>query len=164
MSLGKSIGGGGGTCPLCPRFLRPCKNIWTDMRAIGPPIFDAYLNPREEFLCWTNFRYSTEILLDIYPPKRYAPLNYFSREKGRDPSKSYGKRLYSHRKIKKVTRQHKHATKNFDKTTITDRLRTVSWSNNIHSTGMVKPVKGIPTFTLTAKLCNQKDTHLKKCK
>ena len=30
---------------------------------------------------------------------------------------------------KKVKRQHKDANKNFDYTTIADRLRTVSWSN-----------------------------------
>ena len=54
-------------------------------------------------------------------------------------------------KIQKATRQHKHATKNFDYTTIADRLRTVSWSNNSHPTGVVKPVNGIPTFPLTAK-------------
>ena len=44
--------------------------------------------------------------------------------------------------------QHKNATKNFDYTTIADRLRTVSWSNNSHSTGVVKPgLKGtnLPT-------------------
>ena len=34
----------------------------------------------------------------------------------------------------------KNATKNFDYTTIADRLRTVSWSNSSHPTGMVKPV------------------------
>ena len=30
-------------------------------------------------------------------------------------------------------------------------LRTVSWSNDNHPTGVVKPVYGIPTFLLTAK-------------
>ena len=42
--------------------------------------------------------------------------------------------------------QHKNATKNFDYTTISDRLRTVSWSNDSYPTGVVKPVYGIPTF------------------
>ena len=41
--------------------------------------------------------------------------------------------------IQKATWQHKYATKNFDYTTIVDRLRKVSWG----------------------KLCNQKYTHLK---
>ena len=43
-------------------------------------------------------------------------------------------------KLKKATWLHKIATKNFDYTTITDRLRTVSWSNNTQTTGVVKPV------------------------
>ena len=32
-----------------------------------------------------------------------------------------------------------------------NRLRTVSWSNNSHPTGVVKPVYWYPTFPLTAK-------------
>ena len=32
------------------------------------------------------------------------------------------------------------ATKNLDYTTIADRLRTVSWRNSSHPTGVVKPV------------------------
>ena len=38
----------------------------------------------------------------------------------------------------KINGQHKNATKNFDYTTIADWFRTVSWSNNIHPTGVVK--------------------------
>ena len=45
----------------------------------------------------------------------------------------------------------KSATKNFDYTTIADQLRTVSWSNDSHQSGVVKPVYGIPTFPLSAK-------------
>ena len=51
----------------------------------------------------------------------------------------------------KIKRQHKDTTKNFDYTTITDRLRMVSWSNLCHPTGLVKPVYVIPTFPLIAK-------------
>ena len=40
---------------------------------------------------------------------------------------------------------------NFDYTSIADRLRTVSWGNDSHPTGVVNPVYGIPTFQLTAK-------------
>ena len=48
--------------------------------------------------------------------------------------------------------QHKYATKNFDYTAIEDRLRTVSWSNNSHPTGMVKPsLKG--TFIYGNNIC-----------
>ena len=41
---------------------------------------------------------------------------------------------------------------NFDYTTIADRLRTVSWSNRSHPTGVVKPDKERSTFPLTAKV------------
>ena len=41
------------------------------------------------------------------------------------------------------------ATKNFDYSTIADRLRTVSGSNNSHPTGVVKPVYECSTFPLT---------------
>ena len=51
----------------------------------------------------------------------------------------------------KTKGQHKNATKNFEYTTIADRLRTVSWSNDSHPTGVVKPVYVYPTFPLTAK-------------
>ena len=51
----------------------------------------------------------------------------------------------------KINGQHKNATKNFDYTTIADRIRTVSWSDNSHPTGMVIPVYGYPTFPLTIK-------------
>ena len=84
----------------------------------------------------------------------------FTWEKGRDLTQSYEKSPYTHRKIKKPTwRQHNDATKNFDYTTIVDRLRTDSWSNNIHPCGMVNRVTGTHTFPLTAKPCNQKDKH-----
>ena len=45
--------------------------------------------------------------------------------------------------------QHKNTTKNFDYTTIADRLSMVGWSNNSHPTGVVKPVYGYPTLPLT---------------
>ena len=43
----------------------------------------------------------------------------------------------------------KNATKNFDYTTIADRLRTVSGSNNSYPNGVVKPVNEGSTFPLT---------------
>ena len=52
---------------------------------------------------------------------------------------------------KKAGWQNTNATKNFDYTTIADRLRTVSWGNDNHLTGVVKPVNGIPTLPLTPK-------------
>ena len=54
-------------------------------------------------------------------------------------------------KSKKQRDNTKNATKNFDYITIADRLRTVSWGNDSHPAGVVKPVYGIPTFPLTAK-------------
>ena len=47
---------------------------------------------------------------------------------------------YNLRKLQKANWQHKNATKNFDNTTIADRLATVSWSNNSHSTGVINRV------------------------
>ena len=41
--------------------------------------------------------------------------------------------------------------KKFHYTSIADRLRTVTWSYDIHLTGVVKTVYEIPTFQLTAK-------------
>ena len=60
-----------------------------------------------------------------------------------------------------VTTQKRH--KNFDYTTIADRLRTVSWGNDSHPTGVVKPVYVIPTFPLTAKAVKSKGQSEKKC-
>ena len=68
-----------------------------------------------------------------------------TREKGRDLIQSYANSLFTQRKIQKATWQHE----NFHYTTIADRLRTVSWSNNSHSTGVVKPVYERSTFPLT---------------
>ena len=51
----------------------------------------------------------------------------------------------------KTNGHHTTATQNVDYTTIAGRLRTVSWSDNRHLTGVVKPVYGYPTFPLTAK-------------
>ena len=50
------------------------------------------------------------------------------------------KPLHPQQKSKEATWQHKNATKNFDNTTIADRLRTVSWRNSRHPTEFVKPV------------------------
>ena len=66
---------------------------------------------------------------------------------------------YMHWKIDIATRQHTNATTNFDYTTIADRHRTVSWSNDSHSTGVVKPVYGSQPSHQPRKLCNQEDSH-----
>ena len=54
-------------------------------------------------------------------------INFSRREKGSDLTQSCDKSPYTGRKIQRATWQHKNATKNFDYTTIVDRLRTVSW-------------------------------------
>ena len=56
----------------------------------------------------------------------------FKREKGRDLTTFYDKSPFTHRKIKKSNVTTHNATKNFDYTTIADRLKTVSWSNDNH--------------------------------
>ena len=53
-------------------------------------------------------------------------------------------------KSKKQRDNVKNDTKNFDYTTIAGRLRTVSWSNSSHPTGVVKPVYDRSNFPLTA--------------
>ena len=63
------------------------------------------------------------------------------------PSEKYPKSNVTTQKTQK---------KIFDYTTIADRLRTVSWSNDSHPTGVVKSVYGIPTFPLTTKAVQSK--------
>ena len=53
-------------------------------------------------------------------------------------------------KSKKQRYNIKNATKNFDYTTIADRLRTVSLSNSSYPSGVVKLVYERSTFPLTA--------------
>ena len=88
----------------------------------------------------------------------------FTREKERNLTWSYDENPYTNRKFNnQLTTQKRHCytlPKHFDYTTIAHRLRTVSWSNNIHPTGVVKPMYGYSTFPLTAKPSNQTDTHL----
>ena len=83
--------------------------------------------------------------------KRLNPRNRERKGKGRDLTQSYDKNTYIDRKIQKATWQHKNATKNFDFSTIADRLRTVSWGNDNFPTGVDKAVYGILTFPLTTK-------------
>ena len=55
------------------------------------------------------------------------------------------------------------ATKKFDYKAIADRLRTVSWSNYSHPTGVVNPFT-VPPSNSPQQPCNQKGTHLQICK
>ena len=74
----------------------------------------------------------------------------FQRKGKRSDSVLWQKPLHQQKKSKKQRDNIKNATKSFDYTTIADRLRTVSWSNSSHPTGVVKPVYERSTFPLTA--------------
>ena len=105
--------------------------------------------------CWDQISQPCRVFTRLFTLNtswyfRHFALKRWS-EKGRDLTQSYDKSPYTNRKIQIASWQHKNATKNFDYTTIADRLRTVSWGNDSHPTGVVKPVYGIPTFQLTAK-------------
>ena len=77
---------------------------------------------------------------------------YWAREKKWDLTQSYYKKPLYQQKIRKPMENTKNATKNFDYTTIADRLKTVCWSNNSHPTGVVKTgFKGYQPFPLIAK-------------
>ena len=56
----------------------------------------------------------------------------FEEKKGKDWTLSYDKSPYTHGKLKKCQMTTQNATKNFDYTTIAERLRTVSRSNDSH--------------------------------
>ena len=58
-----------------------------------------------------------------------STLEHMQREKEGDLTQSYDKTPYTNRKFENQRTTHTNATKNFDYTTIADRLRTVSWSN-----------------------------------
>ena len=65
----------------------------------------------------------------------------YKRKKKRSDSVLWQKPLQKNQK-RNVTTQKRH--QNFDYTTIADRLRTVSWGNDIHPTGVIKTVTGSP--------------------
>ena len=72
------------------------------------------------------FGYTTEL---NNKQLKYLPIFVFTREKEGDLTQSYDKTPYTNRKFENQRTTHTNATKNFDYTTIADRLRTVSWSN-----------------------------------
>ena len=85
-----------------------------------------------------------------------GPCCYY-REKEGDQTQSYDGRPYTNIKFNNqfiTLKRHK----NFDYTTIADRLRRVSWSKKSYPIGVVKPVHGYPTFPLTDPL----GSHLSK--
>ena len=65
-----------------------------------------------------------------------------SRENERDLIQSYDKSpgLYQQNIQKPIDKVHKNASKNYVNAKIADRLRTISWINNSHQTGVGKPI------------------------
>ena len=117
-----------------------------------PPEVEHYISFLDFFLKQTlNAKQALlgSFMRFFFQRKLYIPVRTL-REKGGDLTQPCDKNPYTHRTIQKATWQHKNATKNFDYTTIADRLRTVSWSNSSHPTGVVKPVYERSTFPLTA--------------
>ena len=72
-------------------------------------------------------------------------------KKGRDMIDSVLWQKPLHRPTEKSKKQSDNikAPQKIDYTTIADRLSMVSWGNDSHPTGVVKPVNGIPTLPLT---------------
>ena len=60
-----------------------------------------------------------------------------------------------------TNRQYKNATE-IDYTTTVDQLRTVTWTNDSHPTGVVKSIYGYPTSTLNGKPMQAKGHTFKK--
>ena len=136
-------------------YYQELQNLWKVRLPLYPT--HVFLNKmRQDVLTRHNFTESSWNLCKlinwwqlVYNMLQKTQIFIF-REKGRDLTQSCDKNPYTHRTIQKATWQHKNATKNFDYTTIADRLRTVSWSNSSHPTGVVKPVYERSTFPLTA--------------
>ena len=107
-------------------------------------------------ICDDDFKSFYELLTGRSPERATQS------QKGIYLTQSYDKSPYTHRKIQKATWPHKKRHQNFDYRTIADRLRTVSWSNNSHPSGMVKAVYGLPTIPITATAVKSKGHIFKK--
>ena len=94
-------------------------------------------------ICWQPLSYLWWIC------QFHTPFGY-KRKRKRSDSVLWQKPLHPQKNKKKSNDTTPNATKNFDYTTIADRLRTVSWDNDSNPIGVVKPTNGIPTFPLTA--------------
>ena len=119
---------------------------------------------------YETFKYwNTKIYIDLFVDRSWFQIMIRLRSiQNRGNIKRKGKRSYSvlwqnplqPQKDPKsnVTTQKRH--KKFDYTTIVNWLRTVSWSNNSHPTGVVKSVYERSTFPLneTALLSNAQTT------
>ena len=84
---------------------------------------------------------------------RMSPVFYYKRKKKWSDSVLWQKPLHHTEKSKKQRGNIKKTPSKiwfFYYTTIADQLRTVSWGNSSHPTGVVKPVYKRSTFLLTA--------------
>ena len=90
------------------------------------------------------------VVLEVWKEFMFVIVLY--EKKGRDPTQSYDKSSYTHRKIHK----HRDNIKNGTKMSITQRLRTDLGRSvgvtAVNPTGVVKPVYERSTFPLTAKV------------
>ena len=82
-------------------------------------------------------------------PGFYPGQGRHQEKKKRDLTQSWRKPLYQ-QKSQQAIHNTMTPPKNIDYTTIANR--TVSWSNNSHQTGVVKPGLKVPTAPLTAKV------------
>ena len=97
-----------------------------------------------QWRCISSFVFYIEVRLRNWNDQQIDK----NRKRKRSDSVLWQKPLHPHKIPKSNIITHKqNATKNFDYTTIV----AVSWSNDSHPTGVIKPVYGIPTFQLTAK-------------
>ena len=71
----------------------------------------------------------TALVLELLAKQYFENISRIQREKEGDLTQSYDRTPYTNRKFENQRTTHTNATKNFDYTTIADRLRTVSWSN-----------------------------------
>ena len=85
----------------------------------------------------------------------------YERKRKRSDSVLWQNPLHSQKKSINQRDNTKNVTKNFDYTTIVDRLRTVSWSNNSHPTGVLKSVYERSTFLLTTTAVQSKEHTFK---
>ena len=116
-----------------------------------------------------RFRWAVSLNPSYSPRKKCDEWVLHKRKRKRSDSALF-QSPYAHRKIKKATWQHKKRHQNFHYTTIADWLRTVSWSNSSHPTGVVKPVnewscKNLPVYLVSSYFskCFCTCVHDSKC-
>ena len=123
------------------------KRKWSELTLIGID----YINKLQSATSW-------DVILNFSSVPGTAALAYlngyvyYKWKRKRSNPVLWQKTLIPTEKSKKQRDNTKNATKNFDFTTIADRLMTVSWGNDSRPTGVVKPVNGIPTLPLTTSI------------